>query len=243
MSKSLSNIRTYVRTILDESTPADWTDDQVDAAINFSYHEVVTLITEVYEDYYMKTDTLDTIEDGQEYGEGEGFPTDFFKIARVEINYDVAGDGTPSRAIPVNLIDVKRDLGNTNIGGAVTSSPAYYLIGRADNLKLGFLPIPTKGETDAIKVWYHYIVDDMDNDSDRPDIPYEDRYARLIAYGALADLLDKGQQESGAADKYQERFEIGMEKMKQQLEDRKADGVKGVTDVQGENLDFTEGPM
>lgn len=241
MSQTLSTIRTYVRVVLDESTPADWTDANVDAAINFAYHEVVTLITEVYEDYYMKTDTLDTVASGQEYGEDEGFPTDFFKMARVEINYNVAAEASPSKATAITLPDVGRDLGNTNVSSS-TSSPGYYLIGRGENLKLGFIPVPTLGETDAIKLWYSYVVDDLDADSDIPDIPYVDRYARLIAYGALADLLDKGQQESVAADKYQERFEIGMEKMKQQLEDRK-DGIKGVTDVRGLNLDFTEGGM
>jgi len=228
---------------LDESSPADWTDNQIDESLNYSYHEMVTLITEVYEDYYIKTDTLDTIASQQEYDTDEGVPTDMFKLARVEINYDVDGDATPSRAKASEIEAVLGELANTNLGVTTNSRPIYYLFGRADNLKLGFIPVPDKAGTDAIKLWYTYTVSDMSDDDDRPDIPYEDRYARLICYGALADLLDKGQQESAAADNYLERFEVGMERMKQQLKERLADGPRGVTNTSGENPDFTEGGL
>lgn len=224
---------------LDEATPADFTNAQIDEALNYAYQEVVTAAMEVYEDYYLKTDQFNVVEDQQEYGTDDGFPTDFFKIRRVEINYDVNTSGsTPKRALPISLDDVKRDLGNTTIGLTPQRRPGYYLVGQGSNLKLGFLPVPDENGTNGIKIWYVYMPSDLSATSDSPDIPYADNYARLICQGATADLLRKGQQEEEAAARYRLEFEAGLEKMKQQLEDRKADDVKTTTDVVGLALDF-----
>lgn len=239
MSKNLTQLRKDTRLLLDEQTAADWSVAQVDSSINYAYHEIVTSVIEAFEDYYSKTDTLSTVDGQQEYDvETDGLPTDFFKMRRVEINYDVSNsNSSPSRATAIGLDDVKKDLGNTSIG--TLRAPSYYLIGRASNLKLGFIPVPNEDGTDAIKIWYVYLVSDLSETTDTPDIPYEDRYSRLIGYGAAADLLRKGQQEEVAAARYRAEFELGLEKMKQQLEDRRADGVKTITDTIGMDTDFS----
>jgi len=233
MAKTLETLRLNTRMLLDEQTAADWSVAQVDSAINYAYQEIVTAAMESYEDYYIKDTNLDTVEDQQEYDvDTDDFPDDFFKMRRVEINYDTSNDNSsPARALPVSFDDVQRDLGNTNLSIATRGKPNYYLIGMGSNLKLGFLPVPDESGTDAIKLWYIYIVDDMSATTDTPDIPYEDRFSRLIGYGAAADLLRKGQQEEVAAARYRAEFELGLEKMKQQLEDRRSDGVKSITDT------------
>ena len=238
-SHALSDFRNDTRLLLDEATAADWSIAQVDRAINFAYHEIVAAAMEVFEDYYLKTDTWNSTADQQEYGTTDGFPTDFFKIRRVEINYDTSvSTSSPRRALPITLDDVSRDLGNTSIGVTPQRNPAYYLFGQGSNLKLGFLPIPDETGTNAIKIWYVYYPADMSASTDTPDIPYPERYSRLIGYGAAGDLLRKGQQEEAAAARYRLEFEAGLEKMKQQLEDRRADDVRGVTDVVGIDLQF-----
>jgi hypothetical protein len=225
--------------LLDESSAADWSVADVDRGINFAYHELVSAVVEAYEDYYIKTTNLDTAADTQEYGEAEGFPSDFFKMRRVEINYDPADSNSkPKRALPISLDEVKTDLGNEVVTVTTRSNPAYYLLGHGSNLKLGFIPIPSEDGTDAIKLWYVYTPSDLEASNDTPDLPYPDRYARLIPYGAAADLLRKGQQEEVAARQYRLEFEMGLEKMKQQLEERKADDVKGVTDTVGLDVAF-----
>jgi len=243
MAKALSDLRSSTRVYLDEIIAADWSVAQVDEGINYIYHEVVTAIIEVYEDYYVGTPAeFDSEEDKQEYGEDEGFPTDFFKVRRVEINYDTSNsNSSPSKALPITSDDVKRDLGNTTIGITTKRNPGYYLHGHGSHIKLGFIPIPDETGTDAIKLWYVYFPVDLSATTDEPDIPYPDRYCRLIPLGAAADLLRKGQQEEAAAARYRLEFEAGLEKMKQQLEDRKADDIKSVTDVVGLDLDFSGG--
>jgi len=239
MAKLLSNIRTDVRLLLDETTPADWTAAQVDASINYAYHGIVTAVTETFEDYYITTTTFNSTADQQEYSQSDGMPTDFFKMRRVEINYDTTDtNSTPQRALRVILDDINRDLGNTSVSVTPQRAPAYYLIGSGSNIKLGFLPVPDETGTNAIKIWYSYVVSDLSAATDALDIPYVDRYARLVGYGAAADLLRKGQQEELVAKQYILEYEGGLAKMKQELEDRVADGVRGVTDTVGLNTNF-----
>lgn len=239
MAKAIAQIRLDTRMLLDEATASDWSSAQVDAAINYNYHDVVTTAMEVYENYYVTNDTLDSVADQQEYGQSDGFPTDFFKIRRVEINYDVdQTNSTPKRALPVNIDDVRFDLANTANAITVRRSPGYYLLGSGSETVLGLLPIPDNSDTDAIKIWYVRYAVDLSDSETNVDIPYADRYARLISYGAAADLLRKGQQEEGPAKQYRGEFEAGLEKMKQQLEDRRADDSKGITDTVGEDLNF-----
>ena len=233
MAKTLSNLRTTTRVLLDEATTADWSVAEVDTAINYAYHELVTAIMETYEEYFIKTDTFNSVANQQEYGQSDGLNSDFFKIRRVEINYDPSNsNASPERAYPIILDDITRDVGNANWGVISRSHPNYYLIGHGStNMKLGFIPIPDEAGTNAIKIWYVYMPVDLSAITDEIDIPYPDRYGRLISYGAAADLLRKGQQEEAAALRYRAEFEMGLEKMKQQLEDRKADDVKSITDV------------
>lgn len=222
---------------LDESAPADWTSSQVDSAINYSYHELVTAVIDSFEDFYVTTTTLNSVANQQEYGSSDGLPTDIVKVRRVEINSDPSNsDASPDRALPVNFDGVYRDLGNTNLG--VRSSPVYYLIGNGSDTKIGFLPIPDESGTDNIKIWYIPEQDDMSSGTDSPNIPYIDRYSKLIVWGAVADLLSKGQQEETASNKYGNKFELGLRKMKAELEERKADDSDGVTDTVGLDLNF-----
>ncbi len=240
MTVTLSELRNDTRMLLDETTAADWTNIQVDAAINYAYHEVVASVVKVYEDYYVKTDQMNTTADRQEYDQTtDGFPTDFFKIRRVEINYDTSdSNSSPRRALPVKLDDIDRDLGNTAIGNTPQRNPGYYLIGQGSNLKLGFIPIPDETGTNAIKIWYVYFPSDLSANTDTIDIPYPERYGRLISYGAAGDLLRKGQQEEVAAARYRAEFEAALQKMIEELEDRTADDIRGVTDTVDMDLDF-----
>jgi len=232
MSKSLTNLRGQTRSYLDEAVTADWTQAEVDREINHYYMSLFTAICEVFESYYSKKVTAGSVEDQQEYA----LPSDFWKIQRVEINYDPnTANSTAKRALPIGIDDVRRDLANTNIGVAVHRAPAYYL--RGDYV--GFLPIPDEDGSDNITIWYVSIPDELDAASDTIDIPFPDRYGGLISLGAAGTLLRKGQQEETAAARYLLEFEAGVAKMQRELEDRKADDIKGVTDTVGLDLDFS----
>lgn len=245
MAKTLANIRTQTRTYLDEATEADWEDSEVDQSINDGYHEVVTSVMETYEEFYVVTDLFDSAANQQEYGTADGLPTDIFKIRRLEVNYDVSNSNSIARrAIPVSIDSVLRDLGNSALGITVYRNPAYYLIGSStgsSGIKIGIIPKPTAVGTDAIKLWYVPVQADLTSSSDAPNIPYADRYYKLISLYAAATLLRKGQQEEEVAQNYMKEFQFGLSKMQQQLEDRVADSGKSIVDTAGMDNDFDSG--
>ena len=243
MAKTLANCRTQTRMYLDESTEADWEDTEVDLEINAGYQEVVTSVMETYENFYLVTGTFNTVADQQEYGTADGFPTDFFKLIRVEINYDTTNSNSvPSRAKPIDINNVQRDLGNSALGITVYRNAAYYLYGSStgsSGVKLGFIPIPTRNGTNAVKIWYIPTISDLSSSTDNLNIPYVDRYFKLVSLYAASQLLRKGQQEETAAGNYMREFLLGLERMKQQLEDRVSDDVKQVVDTVGMDIDFS----
>ncbi|MDD4984862.1 MAG: hypothetical protein PHQ43_03590 [Dehalococcoidales bacterium] len=232
MAKTKAQLNQAARTYLDEAVQADWEETEVNREVNNGYHEVVTAVIETFDDYYLTEATADTVVDQQEYR----LPSDFFKVRRVEINYDVDNSGSRyQRALPVSLDQVRRDLGNENAGITVLTNPAYFLQGNY----IGFIPVPTNVGTDAIKIWYVRQVSDLDEDSDTVDIPYPDRFAKLIPMYAAGVLLKKGQEAVNEGNDLLNQFYVGIERMKQQLEDRIADENKSVIDTRMESIDFS----
>ena len=232
MAKTLETIRTQVRSYLDEDTAADWTDPELNVLVNTYYHHVYSAVVDVFEEYApLKTDFLSTVANQQEYS----LPSDFFKIRRVEIDYDTANtDSIAQRAIPINMDAVRRDLGNENLGVTIRRGSNYYLRGN----QLGFVPVPDQTGTNAIKIWYYPVQSDMTTDATTIDLPYPDRDWILIAWGAAAEALAFGQQETAESSRLERKYEKGIEMMKQRLEDRITDETKIVVDSSGENVDF-----
>lgn len=211
----------------------------MDREINACYHQVYGAAVEVFEDYYLTKSQMNVVANQQEYGSTEGFPSDFFKMRRVEINYNVPDtNSVPQRALPVQLDEIRRDLGNTTLGVSTLRNAGYYLYGTGSSAKIGFTPIPTIAGTNGISLWYVKVLADLSDSNTTVDIPYPDRFSWIISLGAAANLLRKGQQEEVAARAYREEFSLEMEKMKQSLEDRVAEEAKHVVDTQGEDLDF-----
>lgn len=232
MSVALSTIRTQVRSYLDETTAADWTDAELNRLINQRYHRVYSAVVEVYEDYKITTSFASLVADQQEYT----LPTDLFKLRRVEINYDTDNtNSTFQKATPVTSLDaIRTRLAETNISSSFLRNPTYYITGTS----IGFLPIPTTSETNGIKYWYIPTLSDLSADASTIDIPYPERYWHLIAEGATSDAYRFGEQNPSEADKFDQKFVAGVLLMQQELEDRVADDSKFVIDVSGDSLDY-----
>lgn len=241
MSKTLANCRTQIRAFLDESSPSDWTNAELDILINTAYHRVATAVMTVYENYYITTDLFNTTADQEEYGSSDGVATDIFKIRRVEVNYDVSNSNSaPTRCLPVDMDEIRRDLGlqNSNLGTTSSSAAGYYTYGFESNFKIGIVPITDKTGTGAGKIWYVKILSDLSSDSTTLDIPYADRYWMLVCYGATADALRFGQQDSIEADKFDAKFVAGILLMQEELEDKISEESKSVMDISGSFIDF-----
>ena len=238
MAVALSTIRTLVRSYLDETTAGDWTNVELLGLINQRYHRVYTAVVSVFEDYNITKANFNTVAAQQEYSTSDSspIPSNIFKIRRIEINYDVPNtNSVAQRALPLSTLDeVRTRLADTNIGLRVNRYTNYYYLGG----KIGFIPIPDKAGTNAVTIWYIKTLADLASDSDTIDLPYPERYWHLIAEGATSDALRFGQQDSGEADKFDQKFIAGILLMQQELEDRVADETKGVIDTSGEMLDF-----
>lgn len=231
MSKTLLTIRNDTRHYLDEATESDWLDTDLTRIINKNYHRLISAVVDVFEDYYMTESTADTLANQQEYA----LPSDFYKIRRVEINYDIdATNSSFSRALPVDMDEVRYNLANANSGVAIVRNPSYYIQGNY----IGFIPIPTRNGNEAIKIWYIKQKVDMVDDTDTIDIPYADRYYGIISKAAAAEALRKGQQEPTEAKRLEDEAQTDIQRMQRELEDRVADESKRVIDVRADNLDF-----
>lgn len=247
MSKTLLNIRTQIRSFLDEPSTkeADWTDTELNLLINTYYHKVYTAVLKVFENYSpLHVGYKDSEASQQEYDistiidSATSTSETPLMIRRVEINYDISNsNSTYERAFPVNIDAIRRDLTVENLGPGVTTGANYYLVGN----KLGFIRIPDKDGVNAIKLWYNPQKSDLSADSDTIDLPYADRDWMLIAYGATADALRFGQQEDAIANMYDLKFQRGVEMMQEDLEDRVAEESKMVLDTSGQYLDFESG--
>ena len=242
MAKILSDVRTVVRSYLDEASDADWTDSELNKLINHRYHRVYTAVIAVYEDYYITTDLFNTTASREEYTTADGVASDIYKIRRIEVNYDVsASTSTPTRLFPVQNMDaIRRDLGyqNAGIGLRVSSGGNYYTFGFGSNITIGIIPVPDKTGTNAGKIWYIQQLADLSLDADTVNIPYADRYYHMIAQGATGDALRFGQQDSPEADKLDAKFERDLTTLQEELEDRIAEETKTVMDISGDFLDM-----
>lgn len=225
-----AEILTDIRARLNEVTAAFWTDVQLLVWINHRYQDLVTAVETTFENYFLTEVATDLIEDQQEYS----LPTDFKRMVRIEINYDITNNATAfNKATPATLDDVRAQLADSNLGSS--GSPVYYIQGDL----LGFIPIPDADGTSAVKLWYVAEQDDLSDDSDEPAIPSQ--YHRLISIGTCADALMKGKRDLRGAAMFEKMYQEERVKMQAELEDRIADDVKMTTDLSGEGLDFGPG--
>lgn len=241
MAKYRSDIRTQVRSYLDEASSGDWTDTELNRLINIYYHKVRSAVITVYEDYYLTTDELNSVVLQQEYGSTDGLATDIFKIRRVEIKYSPSAiEPIPTRCLPIQNIDsVRRDLlyTNSSVGLHTTGNAFYYRYGYGSGLKIGFIPKPTESGTNAIKVWYVPLGSDLSDDTTALDIPNPDLNYLTIAFGATSEALRFGQQEMDSAKEFERKYERGIQLMQEELEDFVAEESKNIMDVNSEQFD------
>lgn len=226
MAKTLANLRAHCRQYLDEVSEADWTDTQIDREVNYAYLEMYAAVVETYEDYYKTVSTTNLTEDQQSYE----LPNDFFKMRRLEVKFD--SDGNYVKATPYSFDQIGVAFDSATFSSLMR--PLYELSG--NYIKL--LPLPPIAVTSGLRMIYIAQEPELEDSSDAINIPFADRYGKYIVKGACAELLRKGQQEETVANIYSQEFQVGLEKMKQELEVRYADGSKMIQDTAGGYNDF-----
>lgn len=142
---NLGEVRTYVRTLLDEDLAAFWSDTQLNVFIQRSFLNVYTQITQVNRGYFETTANISYVSGTELYSLATIAPLGFVKLCLVE-RVD----------IPPNINLMPIDLSEKNdYAGFVGSTDSqgyekYFLTGNS----LGITPIPQANIANALRLWY-----------------------------------------------------------------------------------------
>lgn len=184
------DIRGRVRFFIDEPTAKNWSDSDLNNAINRAQEKVAQEITHIYEDYFIKIADLNpggnppgTIINQEFYT----LPSDFLKFKRIErTDY---GQAVP----PIDINE--KTINGTSVpplvplgGGGIAI--AYFVLGNS----VGFAPIPQSQI--PIRLYYNYRLADLVNDTDVSDIPAD--WHDLMSYRAAIDAFVKDEADPSA---------------------------------------------
>jgi len=167
---TLAQLKTLVSVWLDDLEFGYFTQPQITVWLNNAQKECQKLLLQAGQNYYAKTVTTTTVVNQNEYI----LPTDFFDLHRVAIV--TSGSGATATQSPLQYITLnQRDLVSNQSG-----SPQFYTLIRN---RLTLYPVPNTAQ--SMLLTYSYMVEDMDNDIDVPDVPPE--YHEFLAVLATLD--------------------------------------------------------
>jgi hypothetical protein len=186
--------------------------------LNDSYMYIVDEIVKVNPDYFTKASTADTHANQQEYD----LPLDFERAMMVNITLN----GTARRAKPLAHASVGDMSYDATYSASTTSEgdPYYYIL--KDNI--GFLPIPTTTGDENIKIWYVYTPEELDADTDTPEIPK--KYHHLLKIGAKSSYLGRDGEDITGIQLWN-HFEERVEKMIETMFENEIDGTRKIEAV------------
>lgn len=212
---TLLQLRNRTRFFIDEPVQANFTDADLNWAINAAQQEVATEISLVDEKYFVATTpTVITITAGNRF-----YPlaTDFWKMIRFE-------DVTTGLRFEIGDFSSQDNFYANSIPSLVTSSQLNYDIAIVGN-SIAFTPTPTAGGSQA-QYWYVPVLPDMTLDADVSTVPRN--FIDLLAIQAAIDAQIKDENDtSPLTAKYRTRFN----QLVRGTRDRQQQSPKGVTRV------------
>lgn len=133
------------------------TNTEVKANLNRGYQKVVNRIASLGQDYYVRLSKADLSQGQHLYG----LPSDFRRMMRVELDY---GSGR----FKANRVDSNAygDPVSTNIS---ETAPQYSIRGK--NIEVN--PTPRADMDKGLWLWYVENVNDLVDDDDEPNLPFE----------------------------------------------------------------------
>ena len=166
-----SELKTLMRSWLDDVNGGYFTDSQCNTWLNLAQRRVQMLLLQAGENFYEKTVETLTVASQADYV----LPSDFFLLHRLEII--VSGSGTTESRQPIYPITInQQDFVSVGLGTPTN----YYL--KKDRFTLS--PTPDTANK-VLRLYYSYLVADMASDSDEPDAP--EQYHELVALYAAED--------------------------------------------------------
>lgn len=155
-----ANIRTLIRTFLNEPTEGLWLDTELNTAINLANQKINAVINSIDEDYFTTSKTFSTTALSKSYA----FPSDCQRIRRLE-HYSTAD---ASDVIRLDEIGFPRTELQGDWPFSQSGKPMRYQV---RGTQFDLLPIPDAVYT--MKIYYDQRQVDMTQDTDSPIAPSE----------------------------------------------------------------------
>jgi hypothetical protein len=194
MFPTLKKIRQRTRFFIDEPVQANFTDADLNYAINEAQQFVATEISQVDEQYFVNTTpTVITLQQGVQY---YNLASDFWKMTRME---DV------QTGLPISFTDINGQNQNvaTVVPPLVSANSAGFSAMIVGN-SLGFSPAPTQNGLQA-RYWYVPVLKDLASDQATSQIPR--MFVDLIAIQAAIDAMIKDENDTSALERlYNRKF-------------------------------------
>lgn len=194
MNPTLLQLRQRVRRFIDEPVQANFTDSDINWAINTAQQEVATEISLVNEKYFVNTTpTVITSVGGSRF-----YPlaTDFWKMVRVE-------DGTTGLRLEFGDFADQNSFFADAVPSLVAQNQIGYRISIVGN-SLAMDPTPSTSGITA-NYWYVPVLPMMENDSDTSSIP--PMFVDLLAIQAAIDMFIGDEADTSSLErKYNRRF-------------------------------------
>lgn len=192
---TLAQVRTRVRFYIDEPIQANFSDSDLNWAINTAQQDVATEISQVDEQYFVNpAPTLITTVAQQRF-----YPlaNDFWKMTRLE-------DVNTGLRLDFGTFADQNNFFSNIIPPLVSINQAGYQASIVGN-SLAFTPTPSASGITA-QYWYVPLLPDMSGDSDASSIPIP--FIDLLAIQAAIDAKIKDEDDTAALErKYNRRFQ------------------------------------
>ena len=221
-----ADIRARVRFYIDEPAQANFSDADINYAINDVQQVVANDIVQVDEQYFVSTTpTTITMVGNQQY-----YPlaSDFWKMTRME-------DQATGLMIPFTDIDSQNNFFQTPIPPLVSITQSGYAAMIVGN-SVGFTPLPTTSGT-VVQYFYVPILPDLQSDTSTSQIPRQ--FIDMLAIQAAIDCFIKDESDTTALEKkYARRLEqlVRLARNRQQQNPKKVRRVGDTTQYPGWSL-------
>lgn len=216
MAMTFSSLQTMVSYIVDDLNFQYFTQSQVQFWINNAQREVQKKLLQTPGNWYVVRSNTSTVLNQSDYQ----LPSDFLKIHRCELVLS----GTAPNEVKGPLSFITPNEVDQLPSGPGTPSCAYII----QNI-MSIFPAPdTAGQT--LRIFYSYLVADMVNPSDAPDVPYQ--YEELIGLLAARDAFIKDQRDPAPLD---QKIAYYDEMMKKDVQQRDITQGRRIVSTQGES--------
>lgn len=182
---NLLQVRTYVRTLLDEDLAVFWSDAQLNVFIQRSFLNVYTQIAQSNRGYFETQANISYVANQQLYPLAAIAPLGFVKLCLVE-RVDIPPN---INILPIDLSE-KNDYAQDFGEGDPQGYEKYFITGN----NLGISPTPTGNITNVLNLWFVPVpaLPTMDTDTFPPELT--ELHHEAIAQGAYLRAAQRDKQ-------------------------------------------------